>query len=323
MCARQVNIFVNCCWCAVLHNYFSLYQHTLVHLQPVGASVKTQLELHTILTHDTGLCEVGRFTVLPGSGSIVVLGKVAENTPWSIYQYRLTGGHLQMLRNVQHPCGHGYAITVLGVTVQEEDFLAVTCSECGDTKLMSLKTGEINVAYRSRQGPTGLCHGDTNKVWLHCEDDLSVRELNCSSRNFFETGRKVQGSKKAYLRGYLPLPESAVVLGHIQWMEAVSCETGKQLWRLGGEVDGKKIDLWGVTFHPELRLLLAADHYNKILVLDPGTGSLVQTFPSPHPRFFCWTQGRLVLRHHSEEKHITHLQLVDPQKGTNNIGQKI
>ncbi len=278
-----------------------------------------QLELCTISTHDTGLWEALRFTALPESGSIVMQGLTARDAPEALHQYRLEGGRLQKLRPVNMPCEHKYSCDILGVMVEGQELLAVACRWCGDIKLMNLEIGETHIAYSSEKEPFTLCHGEVGRIWVYCEGDDTVRELNCSSKTFTKTGRTVNTTDRCWYMHQLPTPHRALVLSHDDWLEAVSCETGQQLWRLEGKVDGERIDPRGVTVHPELQLLLVADwHNNRILVLDPETGSPLQTFhsPEPHPWHFCWSRVQLLLLHDAGGKeHISHLRLFDPQKG--------
>ncbi len=273
-----------------------------------------KLGLHTVSTHNTGLNSTQRFTVLPNSGSIVMRGGTAENIPWALHQYKLEGGRLQKLRQVKQPCEHRYNMDILGVLVEGEELLAVACKGCGNIKLVNMETEEHHIAYSSKNGPYTLCLGEEGRIWVCCYNDNTVRELNCTTKIFTETGRTVSTTGSCYYMLCLPAPHKALVLSHTDWLEAVSCETGQQLWRLQGEVDGSKLDPKGLTQH---ELLLVADKTNsRILVLNPATGSLLQTFPSPGPApwSFGWSRGRLLLRHETLENEkvwwISHLQLV-------------
>ncbi len=290
----------------------------IVLLQPRTAAAGMKfLELRTVSTYPTGLRARG-FTALPESSSIVVSGQSAEHAPWALYQYKLEGGRLQQLRQVKWPCEHVFSDGILGVIVEGQELLAVACKSCGDIKLTNLETGETHVAYSSEKKPYKLCHGEAGRMWVHCRGDPTLRELSCNSKTFTETGRTVNTVGDFFDICYLPAPHRALVLSHGYWMEAISCETGQQLWRLEGDFDGKKIAPWGLTLHPELRLLLVADpRNNRILVLDPETRwSPLQTFPSPDPWRFCWSRGRLLMWHPSHGRQpVSYLQLVDPKKG--------
>ncbi len=228
--------------------------------------------------------------MLPESGSIMVLGQTREDDPLALYQYRLDGGRLQKLRQVKLPCIHVFSPDILGVIVEGQELLAVACIDCGDIKLMNLETRETHVAYRSEMGPDTLCHGQAGRMWLTYRSDvLKVTELDCSSKTFTETGRTVKRIDWCRSLCYLPAPLKSLVLCYDGWMEAVSCETGQQLWWVGGEVEGKLVFFIRVTFLPVHKLLVVMDiTHDRVLVLDPGTGTLLQKFGSVRLNLTSW-----------------------------------
>ncbi len=240
--------------------------------------------------------------------------RTCEVEPSIRMMVRLHNRRLQKLSEMKMPCEHGPS-NILGMMVEGQELLAAACRDCGDIKLMNLETEETHVAYSSEEEPDRLCHGEAGRMWVYCFGDRTVRELNCGSKTFTETGRTVNTTHFCDDMCYLPAPHRALILSHYQWMEAVFCETGQQLLRLEGEVDGNP---WRVTVHPELQLLLMADwDNNRILVVDPETGSPLQTFPSTNPQFFWWSRGWLLLLHHKfgGKRRISHLRLVDMEKG--------
>ncbi len=193
--------------------------------------------------------------------------------------------------------------------VKGQELVAVVCERCGDIRVMNLETGENHIAYISKKGPHRLCHGEVGRMWVVCRRDDTVRELNCSSKTFTETGRTVNTTLHCDNMCYLPTPHRALILSHYhKWIEAVSCETGQQLWSVAG-LSG------AVTFHPQHQLLLVArTDTHQILALDPKTGSTAHTFYSYLPRHFCWSRGRLLVLH-TARTYISHLQLIDEEKG--------
>ncbi len=280
----------------------------------MAESASRQLELEKISTHLLGLQEARRFTALPRSGSVVMPGQ-AEDVPWALHQYIMKGGRLQKLRQVK-TCEHKVP-DILSVMVEGQELLAVACYECRDIKLMNLDTKEINVAYNGEK-PFRVCHGEAGRMWVYCVGDSVVRELNCNSKTFTETGRFVHTTRTCYYMCYLPAPHRALVLSQHKIVRAMSLETGQQLWKLKVEIHHNEILPWALTFCHEQQLLLAADpHKNRILLLIPETGSTLQTFPSPQPWSFSWCQNQLLHQHKLADKGwcILYLQLRDPHQG--------
>ncbi len=236
-------------------------------------------------------------TVLPWSGEAVVCGQVSEDAPWALYIYGLaeSGQELQKVREMEAPCQHNIP-GLLGVTVEGEGFLSVTCGICSSVALVDLSSGEKKVAYQGGGGdsdfrPVRVCQRDPGKLWmLEIQDTDSgnkyeMKELDCSSSSFTPTGKGFPIEAMICLFVcYLPAPYNALVYPNAgtDVLLSVDCESGERLWELKGEVDGAEINPAGVTFSPQHQLLLVADLKNKrILVVDPGSGSHLQSLPLP------------------------------------------
>ncbi len=286
-------------------------------LQPVTS--KLELEVRTVSTHSLDLKLTSwRITTLPESGSIVVLGQ--EFTPHAtteVFQYKLEGGRLQKLSQMR-PCRH-VPDDILGVMVEGQELLAVACGECENIALVNLETREVTEALFMEKTHR-LCHGEEDRIWVYCRtDNHTVRELNCSSKRFTETGRTVSTAHHCSDMCYLPHPHRALVLSQNKLMEAVSCETRQQLWTLDR---GFYAVLIRVTFHSDLQLLVVVEYRSSrqdgILVVDPRTGEPLHTFPYHSPRGICWSHGRLLLhraRSSLASHWISHLELLDSHTG--------
>ncbi len=281
------------------------------------ATAETWLELHTVSTHNTGLHSATKLTVLPQSGKLVVWGQKIADAPWTLHLFRLEERKLDWLRQWKWPCEHhyNYSQDIEGVTVDGKEKITAACQMCFNTKLIDLDTGDTGIAYSARNA----CHGEAGKMWAWDPSrlpkrDHRVRELNCSQKPFTETGRRLDLNKIgnfSYMC-YMPTPTQALVLSCHYKLEAVSCETGQQLWTLEGEVNGKKLYPYGVSFHPEHQVLLVAEEYNnRILVLDPGTGCLLLSFPVYRPHAFAWARNELLLLHGPNRRKISHVRLIN------------
>lgn len=122
-----------------------------------------------------------------------------------------------------------------------------------------------------------------------------VIELNCEKKDFTETGASFQVNHFGY-SCYLPGTPAALVCSDKRKVWAVSCNNGFTLWKVEGEIAGKRFCPYGVLTHSQQ--VLIADYENpRILALDTA-GSILQCIPLPEevgrPRHLGWSQGQLV-----------------------------
>ena len=270
--------------------------------------MQRHLKLRLRSTHDLELYLWQCLTVLPSSGDLVVLGQAAEEEPWALYLYRLKNGCLER-RSVQQPCRH-LLDKILGLNVQGQEVIVVACYDCWDIKLVDPKTGKATVAYKNSQHrPDHLCCKEQGRLWVFSNTaPPRVIELNCDKRPFTETGKafKVQWLPLEFQ--YFPHPCNALVFSGLDgavW--AQSAETGEVLWKVSGKtIAGWKIKPQGMLAIPLLQVMLCADYFNnRILILDPVKGSILQTIQSPEevgkPWNLCWKDQLIVQSDHQGE----------------------
>ncbi len=214
---------------------------------------------------------------------------------------------------------------LLGTTVAGQEMLVVLSLLERVIGLLNLETGEFHVAFSGVQEPWALCHGEPDRVWVYHRDH-TVRELNCSRNSFVETGRIVRLVSKwsppdsSVYMCYLPAPHRALILSFPFFMaadvKAVSCETGQQLWKFD-TTDGVRMCVKGITFHPEQQVLLAFAHNEqRVVALDPVTGSHLQSLWCPGGDVaFSWSRDRLLILHGMFPSYISEVRLDDVEKG--------
>ena len=264
-------------------------------------------------------------TVLPLTGEVVVRGKETEEAPFAVHVFGLVGSgekKLQKLREVKASCQHSPGLSVVGV--EGRMLLAVTCEACRRVTLIDLKTGDASTAYQGglKADDFRYCDqrvGELGKLWLLQVQVIggdtnnlrwNVIELDCSRATFTPTGRGfLIDLKRCSSFCYLPAPHNALVFsdGKSKVLLSVDCESGEKLWELKGKVDGAKIDPIGVTFSPQHQLILMADEDNRrILVVDPSSGSHLQSLPVPqevgNPFHLCLHNERLFMISHIRSK---------------------
>ncbi len=255
--------------------------------------------LQKISTSKTGLQRSRMFTVLPKSADILVEGQREWNVDWTLTQYTPQAGRPQISRQLGRTCKHEYPDDLLGLLLEKQEYLAVSCRECKDIKLINLLTSKISVAFHSDMSCDTMCVGKPDRIWVWCWGDYTVKELNCTTTTFAETGRKIISRNPCWSLCYLSAPHRAVALTHFHSIEAVSYETGEQLWQLS-KIDGKMVEPHGVAFSTEEQVILLADGFHRtIVLLDPGTGSAMQMFdlPMSSPWNVLWGQNHLFLHH--------------------------
>lgn len=101
-----------------------------------------------------------------------------------------------------------------------------------------------------------------------------------------------------------------MALSTVGTVYAVSCDTGSGLWEVKGEVAGKEICPFSLLFSQQHHVLLVADRYSyRILVLNPGDGSLLQSIQLPpevgEPFNMWWYRDQLVLRSYKDGYHFS------------------
>lgn len=234
----------------------------------------------------------------------------------TLLQYALEGGKLQKLSQ-EYNCPDEPG-NLLGLRLEGQDFLAVTYDNGDIIHLVNLETEETQIVHENGSYSPSMCKGEPNKIWLQSQDGKTISEFYCTTKYFTETGRSVKVSSDNFCLGYLPAPYKALVVCLRDCIQAVSCATGKLLWQLKGSVEGHTVDPEDATFHHQLQLLLVVDRVNqRILVLNPKLGHLVQTITGFKPTSFCWSKDRLLMVHYGQSSKvlISHVELTDSEKG--------
>ncbi len=252
-------------------------------------------------------------TVLPWSGEVVVWARETTEAPLALFVFGLMGSglfkvkkKLQKLRVVEASCQHEVP-SLCPIVVMGKRLLSVPCLDCSNITLFDLSTGTESQVYKggdegSDFKPYKLCAGEPGKLWMVrrkvIDKDTDNRKydvvvLDCSRTTFTPTGKGFPTElRRCKSVCYLPAPHNALVFSDVEAdvLLSVDCKSGKKLWELKGEVDGAEI--LPVTFSPQHQLILVADFKNKrILVLDPSSGSHLQSLPLPEelaqPVYLC------------------------------------
>ncbi len=257
------------------------------------------MELKLLAAHDTGRSTDWVFTVLPYSGEVVTWEQ--ESVKRMICVYNLVDGQLQRLREVQA----AHVSCLLGVIIEGREFLFVA-SFADDVKLVDMANGEVSAVYHCEPHPRRMCLGEPGKLWVlfsarSSGNTYDVIELSYSSSVLAPSGRTVK-TPIPFPSGlcYIPAPIDALVIARPSSFlcQCISLESCDELWKVKGIVDGKRVWPFGVAYFPQHQVLLIADKENKrILALDPGSGSHLQSLPVPEevgkPQELCLQNDKL------------------------------
>ena len=176
--------------------------------------------------------------------------------------------------------------------VDRREKVVVSCCRCDDLKLLDPQTGKWSRAFKGCE-PRALCSGDSGTIFVQTQRDKSILQLDATSSVFKGPVRTLDTDIQCMMAMcYIPPPVNALVLSDYQSskMFALSVERDALLWKFqreeGGVYHHKKEgvgDRLGLLFHPEYKVLLVADGFRRrILIVDPGTGGLIQTIDLPN-----------------------------------------
>ena len=126
--------------------------------------------------HVTGLPDWGDFTVMQGTGQVVVM----DGATLSLTIFTVMGEEL-IEREIQSPCKH-VGVRLLSLVTEEREKLVISCYECKDIKLVQLNTAEVTTTFSSESNLGLMCHGDKGRLFV--KSDKSVLELDCSNVPF-------------------------------------------------------------------------------------------------------------------------------------------
>ena len=249
------------------------------------------------------------------SGQVVVRGKTSEETPPAFHIFSLTSTGWKKLREVKRLCDHDN-VYVLPITVNNIEQLAVSCHACRIIKLYNLDTLQLTTAFHDpKYYPGRMSHGENGKMHVVQQvcGSVPILELDCSEEMFSGPCKIVQSEITVpYSMHYIPSPHRLIVLSlniPPTTIQAVSAERGEKVWEVKGQVDGVECNPHGLLFSPQHQVLLVADGTNKrLLVLNPGNGSHLQTIQLGHVldddviTELCLHQNKLLVRHNAESK---------------------
>ena len=239
-----------------------------------------------IFTHDLNVTALVDCTVIKQTGNIIVSGQRSRKDlcTISMLSQQKGGGDLrQDKQQWETPCKH--KVNLLGLQILWKEYLAISCLMCEDIKLMDLNSNlQETVVFKGRQ-VLRMCKG-WHKIYVHVLRPNQILELDCSTTSFTLIKSIDIGAKK-YPNDfcYMPSPVKLFAFCYSNpYKNGIDCtkfDSGETIWFNDG-VDDRRITPSALLYLPYHRALLAADRKNRrVFLLDPGTGSHLQTIRLP------------------------------------------
>ena len=212
--------------------------------------------------------------MMPQSMGIVVKDMV--NTGHVIKVYKIRGGKLRVDKTNKAPCEH-YNTKLLGLLINNKELLAVSCTACFKIYILNLETEQVVEAFKG-EWVEYMCHGRKGRMFVESSGD-TVMELDCSLSRFTSKNTIHIGLEYCWSLCYLSTHNCLVVSNRVE-IRAVSCWDSSLVWRVQGEVEGKKINPCALLLFRDS--VLVADRDNeRIIVVDPSDGSYIKTIQTP------------------------------------------
>ena len=272
------------------------------------------IQLDLISSHKVDLPNIWSMTVMRETGRIVV-------STWDSYLLQLSHqkGSITIRKDIKLPCEHIF-LYLLCLQVAGREYLALSCGDCKNIKLMNINkqrpSSDSQIEYEVITAFSGeevyrMCHGEENRLFVLLGND-TVLELDTSTKTFIKV-------KTIDIRdgpfSYVPEPHRLIVVSDKNETCAVSCDDNKVVWKLQKD---EGFDPGHSRYTPSHKVLLVADwSKNKVVVLEPGTGLLIQSITLPDDdvckiRGLCLFNDQVIIGSSKMKygtEHISHFSL--------------
>ena len=247
---------------------------------------------------------------------------VVSTLDGSLYQLSLQEGHL-IEKEVKHLCEH--RAWLLCVQVAGREYLALSCDECKDIKLMIIPQRKKGILRQFGSGSSmqcevitafsgeeveSMCHGEENRLFVKSSGD-NVLELDTSTTTFTKV-RTIKTGWSYYIGlCYVPDPHRLLVVRNDNEVRAVSCDDNTVVWKVQKNDD---LDPGRLLYIPGHDAILVADWpKNRVVVLNSGTGLQIQSITLPHNvcaiRRMCLFNDQIIVASEGDGRSISYFSL--------------
>ena len=263
-------------------------------------------------TFDTDLVPWRRSaSCVMNNGDIALWGKTSKKAPREFHIYNKDA---QKVKKIKRLCQHKN-VHMLSIVIENVEYLAVSCMECGDINLQHLTIDTAYPAFSS-DNCSLMCNGKEGEIFLKRYTDekkTSIIEIGCKRKQFVYGKTFESKIKSVHDICYVSTKGILVMSRHKKgskydefsdedtdkepeekekdekkedpaFIQAIQYSSGKELWEVK-EVDDLETCAHAVIYSHKYDVLLVADGSNRrILVLQPDSGEHLQTidFRSQH-----------------------------------------
>ena len=219
------------------------------------------------------------FTIIRETGELVTCGQKNKDEPWYLYFFTMQGKQIKE-RKQDFLCSHDiYCFSLLSICVHNQEYLALSCMNCKDIKLLNLKTHKVTKAFGTHDTLYSMCNGESNRLYVHC--NRTILELDCSDLTFKTIQTIPVDNSIISCMSYVPSPHSLIIVTDRVYkkIEAICTQSKKLVWKFN-RIGGAGIQPEGCVFLPSHNAVLVSDFsVVKIITLDPTNGSHMKTIP--------------------------------------------
>ena len=259
---------------------------------------------------------------MPQSGNIVVNGIQKGDTDVSTFVLNLVEGKLSR-KKISEPCNDNGAIFLSSLTINGYEQLAACSHKCYAIKIFNYCTGEWSTAFNEQ--PKNFCPAGNGVIFAQLQND-SIFQLNAAGCVFEGPLKTIHADMTIKNMCYIPPPTNALVVRY--WnssLVAISVKENKVIWtfqdqnKANSNLKNKELvkDRTGLLFYPKENVLFVAEGINnRVLILKPQDGSIVQTIDLPDVGNILaldWFYDKIIMLHEDGDDHnISFYKIVFP-----------
>ena len=213
------------------------------------------------------------------NGDIIFWGETVDNSVLPLLH--IHNAKENKLNYLPALCQHTQNIDVQAITIQNTEYIAVSCAHCNAIRLTSRSSNDhkVSMAFQDKSyWPGQMCEGSEGTLFVvNLTKEISILVLDSSTTDFHVKDVVKTDTKAVYDICYVPF-QDILLIGN--WnpgmIRAVSMKTHQTLWEVtSAQVEGLRTH--GMLYIPQKNFVLVADGArNRILALQATSGEIVE-----------------------------------------------